>query len=760
MLPTVLSRWLVNSRRARRPVHPHCLTVEALEDRCVPAAGMLQVLIPPVLGQQEGLPVVLNSQVEDNGNPGATFTYHWTVTAPVGDPLSLPVGTDPSYSFTPDEAGNYIANLTVAEIGNPVTASTSQTITVAPALSASLNGPNTDGTQVTFAALGSGLSSSDAFSYAWSINGNPHYGFTVSAPTGPESDLSFTPSTTGTYVVTITVSSPYGGSLTLRQTFDITALAPLTIDPFTEQTDVIPTVAADNAAVSAAENTTAVNTGTFANDYGAAVTLSADHGTVTQNNVNGTWSWSGAADANDGYTVTLTWTSHNDDGSTAIATTQFYAGFTDVAPTVAADHGAVNAVANSGTANTGTFADDDAVCITASAGAVSQTGTQTGTWSWSPTGLSAGDYTIAITATNADQTTNTTSFVVHVTANPTPVAGINAADFDGDTSAVRGQWRNFTLSATLPGNNVPASASYAVNWGDGNTLSVTGPGAGSAVQHVFTATGTYVIQVTATVNGQTSQIATWTIVVKAVDYQTIRIDPNDPSKTALALVVGGSTHNNEIEIENDEGPHKLVVEIENRTTERKELHQTYPDTVNGVPVTRLLMFGQASDELSVASSVRIDAELHASDFDSILRAGGGNNVLVGGAGNDVLIGGHGRDILIGGFGSDRLVGGDGQDILVAGSTNFDHNTLALQSMLREWTSDHTYQTRVDNLMNYRGMDGLNGSYFLNSATVHSDSNVDKLTGGGGQDWFLANVSGPGTHDVVTDAHANEIVTDI
>ena len=81
--------------------------------------------------------------------------------------------------------------------------------------------------------------------------------------------------------------------------------------------------------------------------------------------------------------------------------------------------------------------------------------------------------------------------------------------------------------------------------------------------------------------------------------------------------------------------------------------------------------------------------------------------------------------------------------------------------MKEWTANKDYLTRVHDLMNYQGMDGLNGAYFLNTATVHDDSSVDTEHGGAGRDWFFADVSGQtGPKDHVDDAHANEVVTNI
>src|SRR5207249_4680658 len=166
------------------------------------------------------------------------------------------------------------------------------------------------------------------------------------------------------------------------------------------------------------------NTGTFA-DFDDAVTITADVGAVTQSGTqSGTWTWSGTGDEDSPYTVTITAT--NADGSTA--TTSFGVSFTDVAPSVAADNAAVSAAEALPASNTGTFADfDDAVTITASAGSVSQVGTQSGTWSWSGTGDEDTPYTVTITATNADGSTATTSFGVSFTDVAPTVAAASAA---------------------------------------------------------------------------------------------------------------------------------------------------------------------------------------------------------------------------------------------------------------------------------------------------------------------------------------------
>jgi VCBS repeat-containing protein len=59
--------------------------------------------------------------------------------------------------------------------------------------------------------------------------------------------------------------------------------------------------------------------------------------------------------------------------------------------------------------------------------------------------------------------------------------------------------------------------------------------------------------------------------------------------------------------------------------------------------------------------------LHGLGGGDLLAGLGGNDSLDGGAGNDVLLGGSGDDLLDGGAGADTLAGGAGDDILVGGA---------------------------------------------------------------------------------------------
>jgi hypothetical protein len=228
--------------------------------------------------------------------------------------------------------------------------------------------------------------------------------------------------------------------------------------------DAAPSVAAGHASVSAPENGTATNSGTF-RDYDDAVTITASRGTVVQSGTQGgSWSWTGTGDDDHPYDVTITAT--NADGSRAATT--FHVSFTDVPPTVTAAGASVSAAENAAATNTGTFADhDDAVAITASQGTVSQDNTA-GTWSWSQAGLDEGTYHVTVTATNADGSASSTSFDV-VVSDVAPVvwaasASVNAAE--NGTATNTGTFSDFDDAVTLTASSgtVTQTGSRSGTW--------------------------------------------------------------------------------------------------------------------------------------------------------------------------------------------------------------------------------------------------------------------------------------------------------
>jgi peptidoglycan/xylan/chitin deacetylase (PgdA/CDA1 family) len=364
-----------------------------------------------------------------------------------------------------------------------------------------------------------------------------------------------------------------------------------------------------------------------------------------------------------------------------------------------------------------------------------------------PSGLAAG-YAAAGTAASASFTFNANgSYTVYgrifdkdggftdstttvtVVSNGTLTAGIA-----GPAAGVRGQTLTFTLTASDPSPaNQAAGFTYVVSWGDGTAAQTVAPtagnGAGVAVGHVFTRSGTYTVQVTATNKDGVSSTAAQTVAVTALALQT---DPFDPTK--VDLVVGGTTGDDVIEI---------------KPAGCGAVRVLFGGVSKGVfaPTGRLVVFGQAGDDaLLVSSAVTLPAWLYGGAGNNLLKGGSGNNVLVGGPGNDVLIGGRGRDLLIGGGGSDLLISLSGSDILIAGTTAYDANEAGLGAIMAEWTSADSFATRVTDLTNPRGAlaGRLNGNYFLLAGgpgqTVFNDGATDILIGGPSPDLFFA---GPG-----------------
>ncbi|MCA9218176.1 MAG: HYR domain-containing protein, partial [Planctomycetales bacterium] len=178
------------------------------------------------------------------------------------------------------------------------------------------------------------------------------------------------------------------------------------------------------------------------------------------------------------------------------------------------------------------------------------------------------------------------------------------------------------------------------------------------------------------------------------------------------------------------------------------------------------LFGETGDDI-----------LHGGIGDDNLAGGQGNDVLDGGDGNDTLLGEEGDDVLlgcdgddqlfgdagvdllIGGRGQDGMFGGNGSDVLVAGYTLFDSNLNALDAILAEWKSSHSYATRIQNLLDGSGSsDRLNGNFFLVAGqTVFDDSVADSLVGDNGRDWFFVDQDAEdGDDDLLADAVKNEI----
>jgi Ca2+-binding RTX toxin-like protein len=357
-----------------------------------------------------------------------------------------------------------------------------------------------------------------------------------------------------------------------------------------------------------------------------------------------------------------------------------------------------------------------------------------------------GTYLVKVTV--RDNTGALATKTLAVTVNNVPPT----ASVSGPADGVRGQPRQFVVSATDPSPvDQAAGFAYAIDWGDGTTQAVPrtpGNGGGTPAEHVYARSGTYTVQVTATdKDGGTSLAATRQIVIKAVALQP---DP-EGGPGATALVVGGTPGDDVILFRPGAHAGDVAVSLNGHSL------GTYR------PTSRIIAYGGAGDDVIIVSpDITLPAWLYGGEGNNILVGGGGNNVLVGGSGDDLLIGGRGRNLLIGGLGADWLVGGPDSDILIAGSTAFDNNDAALFAIMAEWTSARDYSTRIANLQGTGTGPRLNGSFYLIASgpgrTVFDDGAVDVLTGGAGQDWFFANLTGD-VKDRITDLRTDEVVSD-
>jgi uncharacterized delta-60 repeat protein len=104
-----------------------------------------------------------------------------------------------------------------------------------------------------------------------------------------------------------------------------------------------------------------------------------------------------------------------------------------------------------------------------------------------------------------------------------------------------------------------------------------------------------------------------------------------------------------------------------------------------------------------------------------IKGGNGNDILFGGGGTDLIEGGYGRDFLIGGLGVDTLLGGWGSDILVGGEANLVNPANdSFASILTLWNPL--------NSESYATMQAL--------FTINDDADTDTMRGRQGIDWFF------------------------
>jgi VCBS repeat-containing protein len=349
-----------------------------------------------------------------------------------------------------------------------------------------------------------------------------------------------------------------------------------------------------------------------------------------------------------------------------------------------------------------------------------------------------GTYTVTLTV--SDDVASSSDTLILTVWSYDPLALIS-----GPGSGVRGQTRTFNLTAydPSPADHL-AGFTYSINWGDGSTETVFGPGGPDELQvdHVFVASGPYRVTVTAKdKDGAVSAVAEHLISISAVEMQN------------GSLAVGGTT-----------GVDNIVLKVADTGG---GVRVTINGATQGVfyPTNRILVYAQAGNDTVKFETTKFNNQTRYIQAPAVVfgelgndildaRGSSGNNILVGGAGTDTLYGGLGRDILIGGASADTLRGGGGDDVLIGNSTVYDADLPALLALMSEWgRTDKDYATRANHLLG-GGADALNGTTLLNGSTLLADSAIDQLYGESGLDLFLT--TGAGAYkDKVNDLGAGE-----
>src|SRR5262249_5806239 len=155
----------------------------------------------------------------------------------------------------------------------------------------------------------------------------------------------------------------------------------------------------------------------------------------------------------------------------------------------------------------------------------------------------------------------------------------------GPGDGVRGQTLTYSLGVADPSPvDQAAGFTFTIDWGDGSSETAAGP-SGLTLDHIYTASGTYIVTVPAAdKDGATSAAATQSVAVTAVELQAGGV-----------LVVGGTTGADQI-LFTPAGDDPNAVQL----------------TINGervgtfTGVTRIVAFGQAGDDfIALAGSLEV-----------------------------------------------------------------------------------------------------------------------------------------------------------
>jgi hypothetical protein len=599
---------------------------------------------------------------------------------------------------------------------------------VAPLVAPIANVTVDEGSPVSFTVQATGPEENETLTYT--LEPGAPAGAAIDPDTG---ELTFTPTDgPATYVIGVRVTDNGLPPLSSVRTFTVTV------------NNVAPHVTVTPDATTIPEGSVFTGAGSFTDPGADSWTVTVDYGDGTDPEqvpytAAKTFALAHLYRDDGAFTVTVT----VDDGDGGTDTASFPVTVTNVAPHVTVTPDATTIEEESVFTAAGSFTDPGADVWTVTVDYGDGTGPQQVPYGADKTFALAhlyqdsGSFNVTVTVEDGDGGTDTASFTVTVTNLPPDVL-----TFTGPSSGVRGQTQTFAFSATDPSPvDQAAGFTYTIDWGDGSPpQTVTGPGSGAQATHVFTQSGSYTVQVTATdKDGGQSDPAILQITILDIELQ------------GDTLVIGGTTGADTIQVNPGSGSAPIQVSL------------------NGVVesftgVGRIVIYGQDGDDnIQVVGGITLPTELHGGGGNDTLHGGNGPNVLLGEAGDDDLTGGVGNDLLIGGSGVDVLRGGGGEDILIGGTTAFDASSDALTAILSEWNSGRDYATRVANLQGTGTGPRLNGDVFLLATgpgqTVFDDGAADQLSGNGGRDLYFARLTGA-AQDTITSLQHDELVFEL
>lgn len=343
---------------------------------------------------------------------------------------------------------------------------------------------------------------------------------------------------------------------------------------------------------------------------------------------------------------------------------------------------------------------------------------------------SGGTYPVTISVTDALGLNVTRTYNVHVLP---PITS------SGPATGVQGEPLNF--AASIGGANLVGNHSVTWNFGDGSSpIGYAITGAWPTQTHVYTTPGSYTVTVYLLLSDGRFTSATLPVTISGTE---VRTEPGQPDHRTL--VVGGT--------EEDD----LLRVIPAGTTgvqvwNRGEFLGTFAD------IDQVIVHGYAGNDYMLGATVgNVEMRFFGGDGNDVLIGTGGDDVLMGDAGNDFIQGGDGRDLIVGGAGTDSLHGQEGSDLLLAAVLSLPNLQSGLSDIIAEWKSPRSLTERIDNLQGDLSGPRANGDTLLLAAQTAFDDflAIDRLTGGPGEDWYLANLDGdqirqePGT-DELTD----------